>query len=104
MNYTPEEEYRLTGKLVGRNAEDALEALASAETERETARSIGSWAPSAGDYADELYELARLAARPAAAKSGSGITSSRIRTNCFSSSNLAKNSRKSQYAKFPPPV
>ena len=65
MNYTPEEEYRLTGKLVGRNAEDALEALASAETERETARSIGSWAPSAGDYADELYELARLAARPA---------------------------------------
>ena len=64
MNYTPEEEYRLTGKLVGRNAEAALEALASAETEREAARSIGSWAPSADDYADELYELVRLATRP----------------------------------------
>ena len=65
MNYTPEEEYRLTGKLVGRNAEAALEALASAETEREAARSIGSWAPSADDYADELDELVRLATRPA---------------------------------------
>ena len=63
MNYTPEEEYRLTGKLVGRNAEDALEALASAETEREAARSIGSWAPSADDYDEELRDLANLATR-----------------------------------------
>ena len=61
MNYTPEEEYRLTGKLVGRNAEAALEALTCVETEREAARSIGSWAPSADDYADELHKLAHLA-------------------------------------------
>lgn len=60
MNYTPEEEYRLTGKLVGRNAEDALDALASVETERMAAISIGSWAPSADDYADELHDLMNL--------------------------------------------
>ena len=60
MNYTPEEEYRLTEKLVGRNAEDALDALALAETEREAARSIGSWAPSFDEHAEELYDLANL--------------------------------------------
>ena len=60
MNHTPEEEYRLTGGLTGRNAEDVLEALASAETEREAARSIGSWAPSFDEHAEELYDLANL--------------------------------------------
>lgn len=60
MNYTPEEEYRLTEKLVGRNAEDALDALAYAETEREAARSIDSWAPSADDHGEELNALINL--------------------------------------------
>ena len=60
MKHTPEEEYRLTGKLVGHNAEEALDALASVETERMAARSIGSWAPSADDHAEELDDLANL--------------------------------------------
>ena len=63
MKYTPEEEYRLTGRLTGRNAEDALDALASVETEREAARSIGSWAPSFDEHAEELCDLANLATR-----------------------------------------
>ena len=60
MNHTPKEEYRLTGRLTGRNAEEALDALASVETERMAARSIGSWAPSADDHAEELDDLANL--------------------------------------------
>ena len=50
----------MTGKLVGRNAEAALEALASAETDRDLARSIGSWAPSFDEHAEELRDLANL--------------------------------------------
>ena len=60
MNHTPEEEYRLTGRLTGRNAEDALDALIQADDERMAARSIGSWAPSADDHAEELDDLANL--------------------------------------------
>ena len=60
MNHTPKEEYRLTGRLTGRDAEDALDALASVETERMAALSIGSWAPSADDHAEELDDLANL--------------------------------------------
>ena len=86
MKYTPEEEYRLTGKLVGRNAEEALDALASVETERVAAISIGSWAPSADDYADELHKLAHLATRsdlPPEVKESIETAVDRIRDQVF---------------------
>ena len=86
MNHTPEEEYRLTGKLTGRNAEDALEALASVETERMAARSIGSWAPSFDEHAEELCDLANLATRydlPPEVKDRIEAAVNRIRDSVF---------------------
>lgn len=86
MNYTPEEEYHLTEKLVGRNAEDALDALASAETEREAARSIGSWAPSFDEHAEELYDLANLVTYydlPSEARDRINTAVDRIRDDVF---------------------